>query len=120
MNTSSGRGGVRWYELRVGRNREVTLYQQGTYAPDALFRWMASPAIDRHGNIGIGYSSGGASAFVGQRFAARLAADPRGRLTLDEAVLVDGQNSQDAMRWEDYTQTAIDPSDDCTIWYVGE
>jgi hypothetical protein len=24
------------------------------------------------------------------------------------------------MRWEDYTQTAIDPSDDCTIWYVGD
>jgi hypothetical protein len=24
------------------------------------------------------------------------------------------------LRWEDYTQTAIDPSDDCTIWYVGD
>jgi hypothetical protein len=24
------------------------------------------------------------------------------------------------MRWEDYTQTAVDPSDDCTIWYVGD
>jgi hypothetical protein len=22
--------------------------------------------------------------------------------------------------WEDDTQTAIDPSDDCTIWYVGD
>jgi hypothetical protein len=28
--------------------------------------------------------------------------------------------SQNAVRWEDYTQTAIDPSDDCTIWYVGD
>ena len=24
------------------------------------------------------------------------------------------------LRWEDYTQTAIDPTDDCTIWYVGD
>jgi hypothetical protein len=24
------------------------------------------------------------------------------------------------MRWEDYAQTAIDPSDDCTIWYAGD
>jgi len=24
------------------------------------------------------------------------------------------------MRWEDYTQTAIDPTDDLTIWYVGD
>ena len=23
------------------------------------------------------------------------------------------------LRWEDYTQTAVDPDDDCTIWYVG-
>ncbi len=23
-------------------------------------------------------------------------------------------------RWEDYTQTAVDPADDCTIWYVGD
>ena len=23
-------------------------------------------------------------------------------------------------RWEDYTQTGVDPSDDCTIWYVGD
>ena len=24
------------------------------------------------------------------------------------------------LRWEDYLQTAMDPSDDCTIWYVGD
>jgi hypothetical protein len=41
-------------------------------------------------------------------------------LTLRETVLVDGEAAQNAMRWEDYTQTAIDPSDDCTIWYVGD
>ena len=23
-------------------------------------------------------------------------------------------------RWEDYTTTAMDPSDDCTFWYVGD
>jgi len=24
------------------------------------------------------------------------------------------------LRWQDYTQTAVDPRDDCTIWYVGD
>jgi hypothetical protein len=81
---------------------------------------MASPAIDRRGNIGIGYSFGGTPHFAGQRFAGRLATDPRGQLTLRETVLVEGEAAQNAMRWEDYTQTAIDPSDDCTIWYVGD
>jgi hypothetical protein len=120
VNTSSGGGGVRWYELRVGKDRKVTLYQQGTYLSDGLFRWMASPAIDRFGDIGVGYSLGGGSHFAGQRFAARLAGDPPGSLTLREATLVDGEGVQTIMRWQDYTQTAIDPADDCTIWYVGD
>jgi hypothetical protein len=120
VNTSAGGGGVRWYELQVGRDRAVTLRQQGTYAPDSMFRWMGSPAIDRFGNIGIGYSYGGQTAYVGQRFAARLASDPLGTLSLAEQTLVTGEDVQAAMRWQDYTQTAIDPADDCTIWYVGD
>jgi hypothetical protein len=120
VNTSAGGGGVRWYELQVDRQRRVSLRQQGTYAPDRFFRWMASPAIDGAGNIGIGYSFGGTPHFAGQRFAGRLAGDPPGVLSLRETVLVEGEAAQTAMRWEDYTQTAVDPSDDCTIWYVGD
>ena len=112
------------------RNKErgVALHQQGTYAPEGLYRWMASPAIDKFGNIGIGYSFGGAAHFAGQRFAGRRPADPPGTLTLREAVLVEGAGADGdpgtgqprTQRWEDYTQTAIDPDDDCTIWYVGD
>ena len=47
--------------------------------------------------------------------------DPLGQLTLREAILVEGEAAQTStLRWQDYTQTAIDPSDDCTIWYVGD
>lgn len=121
VNTGAGGGGVRWYEFRVGKDRGVSLFQQGTYAPDGLYRWMASPAIDKAGNIGIGYSFGGTPHFAGQRFAGRRANDPKGQLTLREAVLVEGEAAQtNTLRWEDYSQTAIDPSDDCTIWYVGD
>jgi hypothetical protein len=121
VSTSAGGGGVRWYEFRLDKRRNVKLYQQGTYAPDGFYRWMASPAIDAMGNIGIGYSFGGTPHFAGQRFAGRLSGDPLGILTLREAVLVEGQAAQTGTRrWEDYSQTAIDPSDDCTIWYVGD
>jgi hypothetical protein len=120
VNTSVGAGGVRWYEFDINRDRSIRVRQQGTYAPDAAFRWMASPAIDRFGNIGIGFSFGSASEFVGQRFAARLADDPLGTLSLREQVLIAGEDVQNAMRWQDYTQTAIDPDDDCTMWYVGD
>jgi hypothetical protein len=125
VNTAANAGGVRWYELRVGKNRAVSLHQQATYAPDALFRWLASPAIDRFGNIGIGYSYGGPDTYPGQRFAGRRPNDPKGQLTMKEALLVageapDGRPGPGGQRWEDYAQTAVDPSDDCTIWYVGD
>jgi hypothetical protein len=121
VNTKAGGGGVRWYEFRIDKAREVSLYQQGTYAPDTFFRWMASPAIDRFGNIGIGYSFGGTPNFAGQRFAGRVPEDPPGVLTMRETILAEGEAAQtNTLRWEDYTTTAIDPSDDCTIWYVGD
>lgn len=120
VNTSAGGGGIRWYEFRLDKNRTPQVYQQGTYTPDKFYRWMASPAMDRFGNIGIGYSFGGTPNFAGQRFAGRLSTDPLGQLALREIVLAEGEAAQNAMRWEDYTQTAIDPSDDCTVWYVGD
>lgn len=130
IDTAKGGGGVRWYEFRVNgdKARSLSLYQQGTYAPEGFYRWLPSPAMDRHGNIGIGYSFGGSPNYAGQRFAGRRANDPPGELTLRETVLVSGEAADGgpgagrprAQRWEDYTQTAIDPIDDCTIWYVGD
>jgi hypothetical protein len=112
---------VRWYEFGIDADRAVWLRQQGTYGTEGLYRWMASPAIDGEGNIGIGYSFGGLPHFAGQRFSGRLVDDPLGSMTLQEAVLVEGEAAQtNTLRWEDYTQTAMDPDDDCTIWYVGD
>ena len=44
--------GVRWYEIRNPATAPV-VHQQGTFAPDALHRWMASAAMDsarQHGD----------------------------------------------------------------------
>ena len=51
--------------------------------------------------------------FAGQRFAGRRPDDPLGQLTLRETVLVEGEagvRRTRTLRWEDYTQTAIDPT----------
>lgn len=121
VNTAAGGGGVRWYEFRLNAQRRPALYQQGTFAPDSLYRWMGSIGIDAAGNIAMGYSFGGTPHYAGQRFAARLAADPRGTLGFRESILVEGEAAQmNTLRWEDYTALAIDPADDCTFWYVGD
>jgi len=120
VKTAAG-GGVRWYEFRLDERRDVRLHQQGTYAPDTSYRWMPSPALDARGNLGIGYSFGGTPHFPGQRFAGRVVDDPPGVLTTTEVILANGEASQTGgYRWQDYTQTAIDPDDDMTIWYTGD
>ena len=43
----------------IGPNHYVqySLYQQGTFAPDdGIHRWMGSIAMDKFGNLGLGYS----------------------------------------------------------------
>src|SRR5207249_1512865 len=47
--------GVRWYELR-NPNGAVDVHQQSSYAPDSLYRWMGSVAMDHVGNMALGYS----------------------------------------------------------------
>ncbi len=125
-------GGVRWYEFRIptAADRTPVLYQQGTYAPGVVpggtpqtgpFRWLPSPSMDAAGNIGIGFSWGSAQDYAGQRFAARTPTDSLGQLASRELILARGLAPQtETLRWEDYTQTAVDPVDDCTIWYVGD
>jgi hypothetical protein len=121
IDTKAGGGGVRWYEFRLDKTGTPQLFEQGTYAPGGDYRWLPSIAMDRKGDIAIGYSYGAASTYAGQRFAARLAKDPKGQMTIQESVLAEGHAAQaDSLRWEDYTTLTIDPDDDCTFWYVGD
>ncbi len=122
VSTQAGGGGVRWYEFHLNHSGDPYLYQQGTYAPGSgrLYRWAPSIDMDRLGDIGVGYSFGSSSDFPGHRFAARKAGDPKGKLTFHESVVVKGEAAQmGTSRWVDYVTTAMDPSDDCTFWYVG-
>jgi hypothetical protein len=118
-----GVAGVRWYELRrVGG--VYSLYQQGTYAPDdGVHRWMGSAAMDRDGNMAVGYSVTSATdVYPGIRYTGRLAGDPLGEMTLAESAIMNGTGVQTTInsRWGDYTSLNVDPTDDCTFWYVNE
>ena len=118
-----GVAGVRWYELRRV-DGVYTIHQQGTYAPgDGVHRWMGSIAMDKNGNMGLGYSVvNGTNVFPGIRYTGRLAGDPAGQMTVAEGTLVNGSGVQRTTnsRWGDYTSMNVDPVDDCTFWYVNE
>ncbi len=116
----SDHAGIRWYELR-GLSSNPRIYQQGTYSPDDRHRWMGSVAMDRSGNMAMGYSVSGYSMFPSIRYAGRLTSDPLGELSRGEANIMEGSGSQTgSSRWGDYTSMAVDPKDDCTFWYTSE
>jgi hypothetical protein len=123
VEATPGVAGVRWYEVRR-TNGTYTIHQQGTYAPgDGIHRWMGSAAMDRKGNIALGYSVvDGSAVFPGVRYTGRLAGDPLGQMTQGEGTIIDGSGIQRSTnsRWGDYTSLNVDPVDDCTFWYVNE
>ena len=120
--SSGGVAGIRWFELRNVTNGPVTVAQESTYQPDLTWRWMGSAAMDRDGNIAIGYSASSASIFPQLRYAGRLATDPVNVLGQGEATLFAGTGSQTGTgsRWGDYSALTIDPIDDCTFWFTSE
>jgi hypothetical protein len=119
--TSGSSVGIRWYELR-NISGTPSVFQQGTYAPDATFRWMGSLAMDKVGNIGLGYSASSSSIHPQIRITGRLAGDAAGTMTQGESTIVAGGGSQTTTlsRWGDYSSMVIDPNDGCTFWYAQE
>ena len=53
-------GGIRWYEIQ-NPSGTPTVAQQSTFAPDSNYRWMGSIAMDKAGDLAVGYSVSGSS-----------------------------------------------------------
>jgi len=113
--------GLRWMEVR-GMSGTPTVYQQGTYAPDANYRWMPSLAVNKNGDMAIGYSVSSSTMYPAIRYAGRLSTDTLGSLGLTEASMIEGTGAQSGgyNRWGDYASMSVDPVDDCTFWFTTE
>jgi len=113
--------GERWYEIQ-NPNGTPIVAQDGTYSPDSNSRWMGSMAMNKFGDIALGYSVSSGSTHPAIRYTGRLAADTSGMMTLPETSIIEGGGSQtpNLNRWGDYSAMRIDPSDGCTFWYTTE
>jgi hypothetical protein len=118
---------VRWYELRNPAGSTMAagtpvVFQQGTLdTSDKINRWMGSIAMDKQGNMALGYSASSGTVAPSIRFTGRLATDPA-NIMATETVVKAGGGSQlrNLSRWGDYSAMTIDPVDDCTFWYTNE
>lgn len=114
--------GIRWVELRrTSADDEWTLYQEGTFSPDdGKDRFMGAIAMDKNGNIGLGYNVTSSEEFVGMRFTGRYATDPLGVMTIDEYEVVAGMGTiNSGERFGDYSQMSVAPEGN-TFWFTGE
>ncbi len=128
VDAGGDQAAVRWYEIRnpggtgpSGGGNPPVIFQQGTFAPDANHRWMGSIAMDRNGNIALGYSVSSSEMHPSIAITGRLAGDPLNQLGAEDIFLAGtGSQVNTSSRWGDYSDMTVDPTDDCTFWFTSE
>ncbi len=126
--TTSAQAAVRYYQVKVtGGTVEANATQAFTWSPDAtVHRFLPSVAVDRAGNMALGYSASSATLNPAIRYAGRLAGDAANTISQTETSLIEGTGSQSGtcgpgtcVRWGDYSSMSLDP-DGCTFWMANE
>ncbi len=137
VGTTASQGAVKWvlFNARSGieggtygfedvgtpalTNRRII--DEGTFAPDAASRWMGAVAIDKGGNLGIGYSVASTTLNPKLRTTGREYSDPAGQLQteVDCSPAVTGSQTSTSNRWGDYASMSVD-TDDCSFWFTSE
>jgi hypothetical protein len=121
---TSGAAAPRWYQVKLtGAGFSPSTQQGTTWDPDAnntVHRFMPSLAVNRNGDMALGYSASSAATKPALKYAGRLAADPANTFSQTEQVLIQGAGTQVGQnRWGDYSAMTLDP-DGCRFWYTNE
>jgi hypothetical protein len=120
--TGKAQAAVRWYEVRSPGSSPV-VFQQGTVGggTSTLVHWMGSIAMDKNGDIALGYSKASSTVKPSIEYVGRIPTDPLGRMEAPKVIIAGtGVQTNSFNRWGDYSSMAIDPTDDCTFWYTQE
>ncbi len=125
---TTGFAAPRWYQVNVtGGTVAAAIPQAATWDPDAanvMHRFMPSVAVNRNGDLALGYSTSSSTTKPAIKYAGRLAADPINTFSQTEQILMQGLGTQTGncggsacTRWGDYSAMTLDP-DGCTFWYT--
>jgi hypothetical protein len=119
--SNAGKAAVRWYEIR-GLSGAPTVFQSGTVSAANVHLWMGSIAQDKMGNIAVGFSaSNNVAVKPSVAVTGRLPGDPPGTMRTPHALVIGtGVQTNTSNRWGDYSAMAVDPIDDCTLWFTTE
>ncbi len=112
--------GISWYELRGSGT--PTVFQQGLITPDiSYFRFLPSIAQDKLGNAAVGYSVSSPLTDPGINASYwNLGGGSPTEVTLLTGTQEEVTPGTGAGQWGSYSGISVDPTDDCTFWYVNE
>jgi hypothetical protein len=117
--SSTATSAVRWYEIHSPQNPKI--FQAGTVQDKSTSLWMPSIAMDKVGDIALGFSASSSTLNPSVLYAGRVPSDPLNKMESNRIVVQGGGvQKSTANRWGDYSDMQVDPVDDCTFWYTQE
>lgn len=117
------RAGLRWYRILLSGTTECAtfpcIWQEATHAPnDGLYRWMGSAALDNTGTLCVGYSLSSSTVYPSIAYACWLS---NGTYDGEQSMHTgNGSQTHSESRWGDYSTISVDPSNECSFWYINE
>jgi len=118
--------GIQWAQINVTGGTVVTTPVQeqnyGNLSNDNVSRWMGSLAVDKNGNMALGYSAASDTVYPDIRYNGRLALDSLNTLPQGEISMLPappGATQSGTSRWGDYSAMTVDPNG-CDFWYTNE
>lgn len=117
------RSAVQWWELAP----TGTIKQRGRIDDSTGQKFYAFPsiAVNKNGDVLIGYSRFSGQQYAGTAYAFRAKADPVNTLRTEAVLKAGGDDYFKTFggtknRWGDYSSTVVDPANDLDMWTIQE
>ena len=116
---TSSLASINWYDI-TNPNAVPQLLQQGAVSDSSLNYWMGSMAMDKVGDIALGFNASSSTEFPSIGMTGRLVTDPLGTMGPVQ-IIVPGSDVQTISgAWGSFTSMSLDPTDGCTFWFTAE
>ena len=121
------RTAAQWWQINVNASGFGQVQQFGRIDDPSAVNFYAYPslAVNRYGDVMLGYTHFGTGIYASAAYSMHLATDPANTME-SEVVLKAGEASYfkdfgtGDNRWGDFTASVVDPVDDTSMWTIQE
>lgn len=111
-----GKAALRWFQIDIDTNKVL---QEGLIKKAGLDLFYGSIAVNKSGEVVIGFTGSGKSQFASAYAVAGITINGKTLFT-DPFLLQEGTASYRRIRWGDYSATTLDPSNSKSFWTIQE